>query len=1017
MKAFKCTLSLLLWLTFLIGFEVMGQQSYTIKRGARPAVDLAALSPDVYEAGRIKIKFSETASRTYGEIQATLDEQGLLRFGINEVDVLNQAYQVHDFAETFQSPAFTATFSERHRAWGFHLWYDLYFDPSVDIVEMVAAYESLDYIELAEPEYKKRLIGNVLPPDASGEAVGEGNAFSRWTPDDPQLDQQWHYHNTGQQNGTEGADIQLFDAWELEKGNTDVIVAIVDDGIQFNHPDLAGNMWEGIGYNFVNNSPNISPGDHGTHVAGTVAAVTNNEVGVAGVAGGSGFDDGVRLMSVQVFSGFTSGGFHLAPVYAADNGAAISQNSWGYTAPNVYDQNVLDAIDYFNVNGGGDALLSGGITIFAAGNDDEDAPYYPGFYEGAFSVAATNNQDMKAWYSTYGDWVDISAPGGETNTVTQRGVLSTTTNNSYGFFQGTSMACPHASGVAALVVSLAFGELSNAELADILRNTTDDHYALNPGFIGKLGTGRLNAHTALLEAQSYIDGVRNPAGFSATGIDNASVELNWVRNENDNPVLIAWSDTAAFGSPAAGITYAVGDSLADGGLILYAGADTSSYIQEGLESASTYFYRIWSFDDTLAYSIGRSASAITACDWFELPFEEGFEASPAMPICWSQENIEGSLSWTVGAGNGESNPSSAFEGESNIYLRNTDLFASGLTTRLVSPQLNLSQTDSAQLSFHYTNPELSFLIFSFQDVLHLRYKNAWDADWVTLATFDSDTPNWTGFTIDLPDLSDDYYIAFEGIANAGFGISIDAISIEGTEVAGFYIQAEAGANGSIAPSGDVFVPIGEDQTFDITAEDGYHIDTLLVDNEAVIEAEGLESYSFTFTEVEAAHAISATFGPNAYGLDLTAVPVFGGLITYEGALFHGQEITLTAEANPGYAFTHWLENGDTLSTENPFSFTILGNREIEAHFLLTTGLLSADEQTHKFWPNPVRGQLHVHLPHNARLQLFNKEGKLVYTNMKRAGDHTMNLEGFVPGMYVLRLITGQSVSQHRIILL
>ncbi len=1007
----------ILLLFLLIGFHAFGQQVYHVKRGERPPIDLHTLSPEAYVAGKIKIKFSDAASRAYGDIHATIGENGLLRFGISEVDALNEAYQVHGFAQTFDSPAFTNEFSDRHHAWGFHLWYDLYFDPSLSIVEMVAAYEAFDYIEVAEPEYKKQLIGNVSPAASSGETSMNDGSILRWTPDDPQLDQQWHYHNTGQQNGTEGADIQLFDAWEIEKGSVDVIVAIVDDGIQFTHPDLAGNMWEGIGYNFVNNSANISPGDHGTHVAGTVAAVTNNEVGVAGVAGGSGFDDGVRLMSAQVFSGFSSGGFHLAPVYAADNGAAISQNSWGYTAPNVYDQNVLDAIDYFNMNGGGDALLNGGITIFAAGNDNEDAPYYPGYYEGVFSVAATNNQDMKSWYSTYGDWIDISAPGGETNTVTQRGVLSTLTNNSYGFFQGTSMACPHASGVAALVISLAYGELSNEELADIMRNTTDDHYALNPGFIGKLGTGRLNAHSALLEAQSYIDGVRNPAGFSAMGIDIASVELNWVRNADDNPVVIAWSDTSSFGIPAAGESYSAGDTLADGGIILYSGADTNLFVQEGLEPASMYFYRIWSYDDTLAYSIGRSASALTACDWFDLPFAEGFEESPAMPLCWSQETIEGGLSWTVGSGNGESNPSSAFEGERNIYLRSNDFFASGLTTRLVSPQLNLSQTDSAQLSFHYTNPELTFLIFSFQDVLHLKYKNAWDADWVTLATFDSDTPNWTEFMIDLPELSNDYYIAFEGVANAGYGIAIDAISIEGTQLAGFYIQAEAGANGSIEPAGEVFVPIGEDQSFEIIADTGFHIESLMVDNTAITEAEGEKTFNYTFSDVNTAHSIMATFAADAYDLQLTVVPLLGGLLSYEGALLHGQPITLTAEPNPDYAFSHWAENGDTLSAENPFSFVLLGDREIEGHFMLTTGISASAESQVKIWPNPVRGQLFVEFPKQARLEIFNKEGKLVHSSTNNAGIKHLDVSHLSAGVYVLHLISAQHLSRHKIIIL
>ena len=190
-------------------------------------------------------------------------------------------------------------------------------------------------------------------------------------------------------------------------------------------------------------------------------------------------------MSTQVFTDDSSGGFETAPIYGADNGAAISQNSWGYTNVGVFDQVVLDAIDYFNANGGG-TVMDGGITIYAAGNSESSGQWYPGCYSGTLAVAATTHEDTKAWYSNYDTWVDVSAPGGETS-VTAEGVLSTYTGSSYNFLQGTSMACPHTSGVAALVVSFAHRNsrtLSNTELADILINTTDDHYAVNQSYIG-----------------------------------------------------------------------------------------------------------------------------------------------------------------------------------------------------------------------------------------------------------------------------------------------------------------------------------------------------------------------------------------------------------------------------------------------------------------------------------------------------------------------------------------------------
>ncbi|MBW6516706.1 MAG: S8 family serine peptidase, partial [Candidatus Cloacimonetes bacterium] len=500
---------------FLVGcISILYSSDYEVIKGERPFIDIYNVPDEAMEDGWIRIKFQEDMTDHLDNTEIIRDDSGITVFDIPLVDDLNQYYNVHTAIKLFDSPALNNEYEWRHRLWGFHLWYELHFDSEVDIRDIIIAYRSLDnIIAWAEPEYKKEL---------------HNNDPIRWIPNDPLLVNQWHYNNTGQSDGTPGADISLFAAWDIEKGNSDVIVAIVDGGIDISHVDLAGNMWSGIGYNFAQNVSTIYPHNHGTHVAGTVAAVNNNNIGVAGVAGGSGSGDGVRLMSCQVFSPYGNGGFHLAPIYAADNDASISQNSWGYSTDDYYDQNVLDAIDYFNANGGGDAL-NGGITIFSAGNSGSTGMRYPGCYEGAFSVAATNNQDQKSYYSTYDTWVDISAPGGETYQVTARGVLSTLNGNTYGYYQGTSMAAPHVSGVAALIISLAYRHgiiLNNSQVKDILIDTTDDIYHLNPGYIGMLGSGRLNANAALLPIFF--------AGGLGTADDPWLIEtaehLNYVRN-------------------------------------------------------------------------------------------------------------------------------------------------------------------------------------------------------------------------------------------------------------------------------------------------------------------------------------------------------------------------------------------------------------------------------------------------------------------------------------------------------
>merc|ERR1719478_1482563 len=177
-----------------------------------------------------------------------------------------------------------------------------------------------------------------------------------------------------------------------------------------------------------------------------------------------------------------TGGFAEALVYGADNGAQISSNSWGYTAPDVYEQAVLDAIDYYND--------MGGIVVFAAGNSNSEACYYPGCYDGVVGVAALDNGGTRASFSNYGEWIDISAPGVD--------VMSTMTDEGYGTASGTSMACPHVAGILALGKS-ANPNASKAELLHCLYDTAADITSENPPAMeGKLGKG-------LVDAEAFVD--------------------------------------------------------------------------------------------------------------------------------------------------------------------------------------------------------------------------------------------------------------------------------------------------------------------------------------------------------------------------------------------------------------------------------------------------------------------------------------------------------------------------------
>lgn len=390
---------------------------------------------------------------------------------------------------------------------------------------------------------------------------------------DPSLVDQWHYFNQGNasvaKTAKKGADINVLDTWkELTCGDPSIIVAVVDEGVKYNHPDLQANMWanpgeipgNGIdddsngyiddihGYNFVDKGPVTwgLDGDsgHGTHCAGTIAAVNNNGKGVSGVAGGTGKGDGCRIMSCQIFSG-NYGGSVVQTVnaikYAADMGASIISCSFGYQASfssdNQYIARVgsaeIDAIHYFEACDNND-VLDGNIAIFAAGNDSHNYAHYPGAFHDIISVTAFAPDNLPTYYTNYGPGCNICAPGGEAQlapwTSFKALVLSTVpseiVSNSesgsayvdYGYMQGTSMACPHVSGITALALSYAkklgktFTRDKFKEMIVTSANDMDGYLKGTKSYVGradlnlaqfyhKLGTGSIDTWQLMMQIE------------------------------------------------------------------------------------------------------------------------------------------------------------------------------------------------------------------------------------------------------------------------------------------------------------------------------------------------------------------------------------------------------------------------------------------------------------------------------------------------------------------------------------
>lgn len=443
---------------------------------------------------------------------------------------------------------------ERHRKAGLHLWY-LVEAPLEEFKgkKGIKQVRATEIIEMPE-----------VPTISLESPVITGKSTRSVSMNDPLYEKQWHYHESCP------GSIRADKAWEIEQGRRNVVVAVMDGWIDHTHPDLAPNMWvnemeanglpdvddDGNGYVDDIYGLNLAYdgfGDHGTHVAGTIAAVNNNGIGVCGIAGGNGVDTGVRLMSIGYVFGFLGNNdYEIARgyVYAADNGAVISSNSW--SSSREMSPVLREAIMYFMENAGQftQSPMKGGLVIFAAGNDNKETPNYPfGDPElpkdNLIVVASVASTGMRSTFSNYGSWIDVSAPGGELVNK-ERGVYSTLTNNGYGFMNGTSMACPHVSGVAALVVSkYASPSLTPVDVKRrILRSSAEvDRYQAGYPYMNNLGAGILDAYAALGDDTGKE--LECPSDFTVTSVNDSCAVFSWNVPADGNGNQVAYCSVYA----------------------------------------------------------------------------------------------------------------------------------------------------------------------------------------------------------------------------------------------------------------------------------------------------------------------------------------------------------------------------------------------------------------------------------------------------------------------------------------
>lgn len=577
-----------------------------------PVVDSATdtISEGAIMSGECIVLFSEDVTAQIEESQ----ELGLIQTKSAGIDDMLEQLGVTSMKRLFP---YAGEYEPRTRREGLHRWYVLTYSESVPFTKADAGLGCLLGVEFVEPVRKIKIQDY----------------------NDPYYPNLWGLNNVSYS----GYDINVKPVWkDYTTGSPDVIVSVVDNGVQLDHPDLRSNCVQEH-YNAVDNTSIIYAGDHGTHVAGTIAAVGNNGKGIVGVAGGdyAAGRPGVKIMSCQIFKDTPEGtassqtASAAAIKWGADNGAVISQNSWGYEFDDNGDGKLTgkelelalastisksdkDAIDYFIKYAGCDnygnqlssSPMKGGVVIFAAGNDNIENGA-PAEYDEVIAVGSIASNGLKSSFSNYGDWVDLAAPGSD--------IYSTVTGSGYAYMNGTSMACPHVSGVAALVVS----------------------YCGGPGFTNDMLKEKLlnGANPTAIPASYRIGALVDALGAVTYGTDKAPAQVTDLSaGARANTMDLSFTATAdEDGKPAYGYMalYSTDRSKVEAAThsdykdVDYALCTPDSAVGEkvnftikGLDFNSTYYVKI------LSFSYGRNYAEASEI----IEFETGSNNAPSIEL-------------------------------------------------------------------------------------------------------------------------------------------------------------------------------------------------------------------------------------------------------------------------------------------------------------------------------------------------------------------------------------------------
>ncbi|MDL1988603.1 MAG: S8 family serine peptidase [Deltaproteobacteria bacterium] len=459
-----------------------GVQAAETNNSSKPSLSSAHSSQNKkdnrikYAPHEIIVKFKPTVK---SQLSISVTPEAVVETNIHSIDRLNRKFKVKALSKVFKGKKPKTIRRVMVNVPDEELpdlstVYRAKLPDDVDIFQAISEYRQDPSVEYAEPNYLATI-------------------FSTY-PNDTFFPAQWSLHNTGESGGTNDADIDAPEAWDTTTGSSDVVVvAIIDTGVFLEHSDLGENIWQNTGetpgngtdddnngfvddvngWDFYNDDNNpVDDNEHGTHVAGISSAVTDNGTGIAGVSWNS------KIMAVKVLGSGGSGpysGVANGIVYAADNGADVINLSLGGAFSSC---TLREAIDY--------AYAHNCVIVASSGNTGDSTINYPAGDDKVIAVAATDYDDVRANFSTYGQVIDVAAPGVS--------IYSTVLNNGYNTFDGTSMAAPHVSGIVALILSNN-PQVTNTYIRKLLYICAED--IGSEGWDKYTGFGRVNAFRAL----------------------------------------------------------------------------------------------------------------------------------------------------------------------------------------------------------------------------------------------------------------------------------------------------------------------------------------------------------------------------------------------------------------------------------------------------------------------------------------------------------------------------------------